>query len=704
MALAILELLAFDGANVRFRIDTGTNKYYLLKAGKRVERRNGIDWVDEIFLKTRIARNEAGGDLFNSSKEIAIPATRLGAGHAYVQLFSFKTPDGKSPAFSRVINVPVSAAGSYDAPDYDIPMSMFTSMNTLEPFRSPRTAPCRTCRDVYSQPASLDELLAGIVKVASPIVMNLLGRATGPTTNGTTSSASNPSGSNASGDTAQADTLVRLLTTLLGSLGGAPAAANTSRPQSLLNPIAPVNRFATQTSTFAQPFIFGIDDALLGALAGPIVQMLPQLMTAANQKRVELKKANNKLITDILSDVNRRLLMEHLLEAQRQPPVVGQADNTAAINQVLQLLQQTGAAPSTTDATAATNTTTPATTQSLSLSPPDNALLSSKAVVEFVSGDPVAWNGGRKVLFARGQDVQLKVQLKTAEPPKSAMPKAIIKITLQDAADQSVRFEKTFKQKDISANTPLSFPFTAGELAHLPANRPISLLAEMRWRTKSGAEYKALGASEIVLANKYFYKEQGGEVGAEQELTDMKRFRPFWNQVWEAPSLDVSRGGEKKYLWELNANAKYTVLLSADHDANGLMQTKLLRGKQDAESLSETVEGRMKAGIELSLSELNKLLPLWKGEAVLDREKLEALQSGDFVKNNSGEFVYNLKLKGRAAERGMIWVIPVFKLFECGLGTIGKTDDAGQVIAISEEKIHFPLPVSARVIGLKSQS
>src|SRR5262249_30134271 len=152
---------AFDGANVRFRIDTGTNKYYQLRAGKSVQRSNGIDWVDEIFLKTRIAANEAGGGLLNSSREIAIPARRLGAGHAFVQLFSFKTPEGKSPAFSNVIKVPVGSTRSYGTPDYMIPMSIATAMNTVESFRPPRVARCRTCRDVYfSQPASLDDLLA----------------------------------------------------------------------------------------------------------------------------------------------------------------------------------------------------------------------------------------------------------------------------------------------------------------------------------------------------------------------------------------------------------------------------------------------------------------------------------------------------------------------------------------------------------------
>jgi hypothetical protein len=75
----------------------------------------------------------------------------------------------------------------------------------------------------------------------------------------------------------------------------------------------------------------------------------------------------------------------------------------------------------------------------------------------------------------------------------------------------------------------------------------------------------------------------------------------------------------------------------------------------------------------------------------------------DFAKNNAAEFVYNLRLKGRAGERGMVWIAPVFKLFECTLSAVSKTDEAGQVVAMTEEKVHFPLPVAARVIGLKSQ-
>jgi len=98
------------------------------------------------------------------------------------------------------------------------------------------------------------------------------------------------------------------------------AAPATSRPQSLTGSGFRDNRFLdTQKGQFSRPFIFGIDDALLGAMIGPIVQALPQLMNSANQKRVQMKQADNKLMSDIISDINRRRLLEQLVQAQPAP-------------------------------------------------------------------------------------------------------------------------------------------------------------------------------------------------------------------------------------------------------------------------------------------------------------------------------------------------------------------------------------------------
>jgi hypothetical protein len=146
------------------------------------------------------------------------------------------------------------------------------------------------------------------------------------------------------------------------------------------------------------------------------------------------------------------------------------------------------------------------------------------------------------------------------------------------------------------------------------------------------------------------------------------------------------------------------MLLSPDKQTNGLMDPKLMQGAVDPDSLSARTEGRMKAGIELSIDELNKLIPLWSGAPALDLEHLEALKTDRFARNNAGELIYNFKLKGRARERGVVYVIPIFKLFDVTLGTAQKTDENGQVTALREETIQFPLPVSARLIGLKSKS
>ena len=161
-------------------------------------------------------------------------------------------------------------------------------------------------------------------------------------------------------------------------------------------------------------------------------------------------------------------------------------------------------------------------------------------MLSFVHAEPLLWNGTPKVIFAHKQPIQLKIRLNIAEPaPKAALAKAIIRIIFKDDTTQSILYAKTFKQKNVLPNSVIALPFSADELTTLPANKPLSIFAELRWlNAKSGREYKALGASEIVLVSKYFLKEQGESLAPEQELSDMQRFRAFWSKIWEAPQLD----------------------------------------------------------------------------------------------------------------------------------------------------------------------
>jgi hypothetical protein len=205
-----------------------------------------------------------------------------------------------------------------------------------------------------------------------------------------------------------------------------------------------------------------------------------------------------------------------------------------------------------------------------------------------------------------------------------------------------------------------------------------------------------------VFVDRYFVKERLTPTGDERELTDMARFRPFWNKVWESPTLDAAAGGPRKLLWELDANLKYTVLLAPDQAANGVMETKVLAAAKDAEAVADRTEGRMKGGIELSLDEVAKLAALWEDQPALDAERLAAFKTPAFAASAGSEVVHRLQLKGRAAERGLVWVVPVFGIVEFTLGTVQTTDERGQVTAVTEEKVRLPQPVALRILGLKS--
>src|SRR5262249_11729535 len=113
---------------------------------------------------------------------------------------------------------------------------------------------------------------------------------------------------------------------------------------------------------FSRPFIFGIDDALIGTLVGPIIKVLPELLNPANNAKVQMKQADDKLMSDIVSDVGKRLL---LLQIANSQPVAN------ASPELQKQLQQAATAPSPAEGGVATG-------KSLSLSDIGGDALSSR--------------------------------------------------------------------------------------------------------------------------------------------------------------------------------------------------------------------------------------------------------------------------------------------------------------------------------------
>jgi hypothetical protein len=694
VALAILELRDLDDASVRLRIDTGTNPWFTIRFGRGTRDQAGFAQIDGVVAETPLRRNEKAG-LLDTSLNVRVPLPPLHGERAFAQLMTFRTQDRAGPALSRVIQV----AGTPDAaavPEYDLSLPQFAAMSypvPTETFQRPRTIACRTHAEQLTAPA-LGDLLTEVMRVAGPLVLGLLQ----PPAAGGTAPATG------SGGTSPAASAVptQLLGVIEAILKHIPGLSGFSGQQSLF--VAPPrNRFGDRRA-LSQPFIFGIDDVLIGAAIGQVIQILPALANAAGQKRVQLQASQNKLMTDIMSDVNRRMLLQQILDAQRASAgSPGQPDLSA----LAALLEQAGAQP-TAPAPAPTPAAPapPATGQSLSFSaaPSDgtDAAPAARATAAFVTAPALSFNGREHLLLAKGRQISLDVKLVVGEPvPGTPLPRVIVKVIVKRASDQSVIAEKVVKQHDLAAGANVTVAFSPEDLHNAPTAEPLSLLAQIRWRTGAGRVVQAVGSTEAVLVDQFFVKERGSALGPERELTDMERYRAFWNKVWESPALDAA-ADEHKLLWALDATLKYGVLVVGNESSNGLMETRFLGGDEGLSGVTARTQGRMKSGIELSVDELNKLAALWDGAQPLDEAHLAPLRGADVLRTSGGEIVQRVQLQGKAAERGLLWLVPVLSPVEFTLGAIQTADERGQVTAVAEEHVRLPLPVAVRVLGLKS--
>ncbi|MCF6407120.1 hypothetical protein L3C95_29765 [Chitinophaga filiformis] len=688
MALAILQWESADSQNYRFMIDIGTNTWYRFKIGRQVIDRAGIKWVDGISKVTPFQQKKKLTFLGDSQEEVRIPKNYFDGENCYIQLLSAKDKNGTSPAVSNVIRIPVGFQHiNTGRPNISSSASIDMQTTAFNPIRNISHE-----QQYLSQQASIEDILGSLVRAVLPAAISML-----------TPPAGGGSNAPASAGNASSQHPANMLTGLLGAImrAVAPAVSGLSGQQSVSTAQSHDNRFcadiyadcdkSAQGNQFSKPFVFGIDDALLASLAGPLiqqgVQLLPQLINAANQHKLQTLQANNQLMTTLAGDVQKRLMLQQLLQHQ-QPGAAPNVDPAVLAQLIAQLQKSQPAAAPAGVATAH------------SLMQHNTAYtLSNGVILTFESLKLSSYNGKQQLLLQQADKVSFKVKLNVGQAPKNPLPKAIYTFYFKDPAGRQLLLEKTFKKKDIPANAEVEFEFMKSELLSLPLYKDLEIFAEVRWRTSSGKEYKAIGNTPAVFVQSYFVQQQGEAVSEEKELTDMQVYRTFWNKIWQSPSL-----GKSKSLWELNADARYTVSLSAEHTANGITGTKMAVDAKDKESLTDTTSGRMKAGIELSITELNKLLDGWDGNKPLNDEQLAAIKNTGFAKSNVAEMIYNIKMKGRTYEQGMVWVVPVFKLFEITLGKVDSLTPDGYVNEISSTKVRFPLPVSVRILGIKSNN
>jgi hypothetical protein len=88
----------------------------------------------------------------------------------------------------------------------------------------------------------------------------------------------------------------------------------------------------------------------------------------------------------------------------------------------------------------------------------------------------------------------------------------------------------------------------------------------------------------------------------------------------------------------------------------------------------------------------------------LSPEIMAALGARSFLDGTGGETILPLEMTGRAGERGMVWMIPTFRLFDIPLSKVEETASSGQVTKVSDLSVQFPLPTGVRALGLKTSN
>lgn len=676
MGLAILDLEDTRSGQLHFAADTGTNPWYQLRFGRKAGRRDGFDEIDELVHTTALARNEKAGWAFDTRVPVRVPASVVREAR-YAQLVSFKDVRGRSPAYSKPVVMAVGA-GSYDD-DQLLTLSLEAQMS-VPSFEAPRAVPCRTVAESFTLPPALGDLLGQIVKLAGPVVADLLKPATGQA--GHTGQPAPAAGG--------AGIIADILRAILGAVA-APAPVPIATAKSLVGPltISPAgNRFTRRT--YARQQIFGIDDALIATLIGPVLQVLPQLLNAASAEKIQLRQANNKLVTDLMAGLDRRRMMELLAQARAASP------GNPALAALNGLFEEEAGARAAQPPVAAQ--------QSLENAPAPPSATSSKAVLSFLLAPPVEWYGEPRNVFSKALPMAFHLRLDVgASGPKQPLPKSVVHLVVKDGTER-VLHQQDFRLVDIEPGQPIVLDLEPGDVSHLPTNIPLSVAAQLRWPGgRPGSAYQASALIDVVLVEKVFVTGQGGPVAGDQELKDMQTYRSFWNKVWESPTTQATPGEDGSSHWNLEAAIKYTVLFAPAQPSNGLMETKGLTVAPDPDSPIDRTEGRFKGGIELSLGEVNKLLPLWPGEQPLQPDVLSALATPEFARRTAGEAIHSLRLKGSKRERGLVWAVPVFTLRDVHLGVVEATDQSGQVTRVGKQEARFPVPSAVRVLTMKSE-
>ena len=595
-----------------------------------------------------------------------IPREAVDREYCYVQLLSCRTESRVGPAVSRIIRLPAPGRNTSELPELSFAREAVMQTASMHQTHS-GTVPMRYQEMPYSRSmffGALASILPSVLPAVAPLLGNLIGGLTGG--GGSGGGGSSGSGGGVSDLLRQlaSPDVIRQITQLIGQIsGGSSTAAAPAASQSLAAPSIRRRHYYSHAHNQIQS---GYSEAQNAQLITMLLPLLRQVMTPETvQSAINQPNQHMNTVINGLKDFARIGAQVHEQERQHLRALNPGVDDPALDNLLASM--------------------------SLALSQPQSQIAFTRARsvhLRFVDTVPQTLFGKSKVLYQVGGALAFPVSVET---PRT-VTRGILELAIKDPDSLEILHYQKTRVQNVSAG-PLSITprLDQADASTLAPGKDYLVCVALIWKNRAGDKRGTSMQQRISLVGPYVFDrvEESSEL---IPLNDVTRFRSYWHKIWQGSFTDEV----KRFVFQ----CKYYTVLRSEEGSNARTETKMkIQTREDGR-----VEGKLKAGLEISPDELNRLLPqLVPGQSPLNEDVLQALRSRDFSERFNQAARYQARLRGRPGDHGVLWVYPEVKLQTIVLQKVTQTDAQGQVRGLGEERVTFPLPVVMHFIGARSE-
>ena len=210
------------------------------------------------------------------------------------------------------------------------------------------------------------------------------------------------------------------------------------------------------------------------------------------------------------------------------------------------------------------------------------------------------------------------------------------------------------------------------------------------WKNSKG-QWRGTSVQHTFLLIQSYRFDRVEESGELIPLSDRQMYRDYWHQIWETNFDSDTR--------RVDIQSRYYLTLDTQRTRNARIDSEL---KSEVQGPRKRI--RLRSGYEYSLYGLNHLMRRLTSEAPsLGDDVLQALDNEDFLERFHQAAQHQAEFKGRPGEHAEYWVYPEFKLQTLVLVKAQDINEHGNVVALGEERVRFPLPAMLHFIGVYTQ-